>query len=44
MIPPGCFVASISDELYGPILNADHSQPSSQENLDHLENINHQPT
>ncbi len=44
MILPGCFVASISDELYRPILNADHLQPSSQENLDHLENINHQPT
>ncbi len=44
MIPPGCFVSSISDELYRSILDAGLSQPSSQKNLEHIENINHQPT
>jgi hypothetical protein len=43
MIPPGCFANSISDELYGPILDAVPSQPSPQEILERISKINHQP-
>ena len=43
MRTPGCFVASISDELYGPILDAVTSQPSQPENLECIQIINHQP-
>jgi len=40
---PGCLVASISDELYGPILDAVHSQPSPPKDLECIQKINHQP-
>lgn len=42
MRTPGCFVASISDELYGPILAAVPAQPSPTENLECIQIIKHQ--
>ena len=42
MRTPGCFVSSISDELYGPILDAVPAQPSSTKDLECIQNINHQ--
>jgi hypothetical protein len=44
MRTPGCFVASISDELYGPILDAVPSQPSPTNNLERIQRFNHPPT
>ena len=40
---PGCFVASISDELYGPILDAVPQQPSPPKDLECIQKIHHQP-
>ena len=44
MRTPGCFVSSISDELYGPILDAVPSQPSPTKNLERIQRFNHQST
>lgn len=43
MRTPGCFLASISDELYGPILDAGPQQPSPPKDLECIQKINHQP-
>jgi len=39
---PGCFGASISDVLYGPILDAVPQQPSPPKDLECVPRINHQ--